>query len=120
MNTYLFIDKDGYVSYTVSSEIEQPNGILLDFEIPEQPSSEYKFNYNTRQWVKVVDENQAIIQVNIKRSKLLFSSDWTQIPNNPLTAEQQSAWATYRQELRDIPQQSGYPFNVIWPTSPQG
>jgi hypothetical protein len=53
-----------------------------------------------------------------KRQKLLYASDWTQIPNGPLTTAQQAAWATYRQELRDIPQQSGYPYNVIFPTPP--
>ena len=47
----------------------------------------------------------------------LARTDWTQVADAPVD---QAAWATYRQELRDIPQQSGYPFNVIWPTSPQG
>nr|DAT00194.1 MAG TPA: tail assembly chaperone protein [Caudoviricetes sp.] len=27
-------------------------------------------------------------------------------------------WAIYRQRLRDIPQQEGFPFNVVWPTKP--
>jgi hypothetical protein len=54
-----------------------------------------------------------------QRNELLAASDWTQIPNNPLTAEQQQAWAVYRQELRDITIQAGYPFNIIWPTQPE-
>lgn len=58
--------------------------------------------------------------IGAKRQELLYQSDWTQIPNNPLTAEQQQAWAVYRQELRDITMQPGYPFNVVWPTPPQG
>jgi hypothetical protein len=32
----------------------------------------------------------------------LQDSDWTQIPNNPLTAEYSAEWAVYRQELRDF------------------
>ena len=32
----------------------------------------------------------------------LFESDWTQIPNNPLTPEYSAEWAIYRQELRDF------------------
>ena len=32
----------------------------------------------------------------------LQDSDWTQIPNNPLTPEYSTAWALYRQELRDF------------------
>jgi hypothetical protein len=54
-----------------------------------------------------------------QRNQLLYASDWTQIPNNPLTAEQQQAWAVYRQELRDITIQAGYPFNIIWPVQPE-
>ena len=32
----------------------------------------------------------------------LANSDWTQIPNNPLTPEYSAEWAVYRQELRDF------------------
>jgi hypothetical protein len=35
-------------------------------------------------------------------SQELQASDWTQIPNNPLTPEYSAEWATYRQELRDF------------------
>ncbi len=35
--------------------------------------------------------------------QLLFDSDWTQIPNNPLTVEQSAEYATWRQQLRDFP-----------------
>ena len=36
-----------------------------------------------------------------------------------LTAEQQQAWADYRQALLDVPQQEGFPHNVAWPTKPE-
>ena len=54
-----------------------------------------------------------------KRNELLYASDWTQIPNNPLTKEKQSEWSLYRQQLRDITTQTGYPFNVVWPNKPE-
>ena len=92
------------------------NGIPI--QISEKPNDYYVFDYTTKQWV--IDENLAINEILPKRNYLLLKSDWTQIPNNPLTPEQQAAWATYRQELRDIPEQSGYPYNVVWPTPPQG
>jgi hypothetical protein len=84
--------------------------------IPAKPDQYSVFDFTTKQWVQ--QENLAIADVLPKRQRLLYSSDWTQIPNNPLTSEKQAAWATYRQELRDIPSQSGYPFNVIFPTPP--
>jgi len=37
------------------------------------------------------------------RQRLLTMSDWTQMPDSPLTAEQRQAWATDRQALRDFP-----------------
>jgi hypothetical protein len=84
--------------------------------MPVKPNYYDVFDYSTKQWV--VDENIAINNIKNQRNQLLVYSDWTQIPNNPLTTEQQTAWATYRQELRDIPLQSGYPFNVVWPVAP--
>ena len=36
-----------------------------------------------------------------------------------LDAETQAAWATYRQELLDVPQQTGFPSTVAWPTKPE-
>jgi hypothetical protein len=90
------------------------NGVPV--AIPPKPDQYSVFDYTTKQWVQ--NANMAIASVSQKRQKLLYLSDWTQIPNNPLTTAQQEAWATYRQELRDIPQQSGYPFNVVWPVAP--
>jgi hypothetical protein len=85
-------------------------------EIPPKPDHYAVFDYTTKQWVD--NANLAIADVSQKRQKLLYASDWTQIPNNPLTTAQQEAWANYRQELRDIPSQSGYPYNVVWPVAP--
>jgi hypothetical protein len=38
---------------------------------------------------------------------------------NSMTAEQQQAWADYRQALLDVPSQSGFPHDVVWPTNPE-
>lgn len=52
------------------------------------------------------------------RAQALSQCDWTQVPDAPLTAEQKAAWAAYRQELRDLTTQEGFPWNVTWPTKP--
>jgi hypothetical protein len=85
--------------------------------IPEKPNQDYVFNYTTKQWE--IDVNKLIFSITRNRNSLLLASDWTQLPNNPLTPELQAAWATYRQQLRDITSQSGYPTNVVWPTAPE-
>jgi hypothetical protein len=90
------------------------NGVPV--AIPPKPDQYSVFDYTIKQWVQ--NEKMAIASVSQKRQKLLYASDWTQLPNGPLSSEQQTAWATYRQALRDITSQPGYPTNVIWPTQP--
>lgn len=54
--------------------------------------------------------------IRTKRNQLLSSTDWTQVPDSPLTDEAREAMRIYRQELRDLPLQKGFPNDVIWPT----
>ena len=51
------------------------------------------------------------------RNQLLASSDWTQMPDSPLTDEAKTSWATYRSSLRDLPTSEGWP-SVTFPTEP--
>jgi hypothetical protein len=74
------------------------------------------FDYETKTWSE--DIRRITNDVLTKRKNFLINTDWTQLPNNPLTTEKQIAWANYRQELRDITIQSGYPSNITWPTKP--
>jgi hypothetical protein len=62
------------------------------------------------------DTTQLAANARIKRDELLAASDWTQLPDVPAaTAE---AWTTYRQALRDVPAQAGFPVTITWPVSP--
>lgn len=53
--------------------------------------------------------------VRKQRNDLLASCDWTQLADSPVN---NLAWANYRQALRDVPVQPGFPWNVTWPTKP--
>ena len=79
-----------------------------------QPSACHKFNYITKQW----EPGHALAESQAKttRAKLLSASDWTQLPDVPLATKE--AWAIYRQDLRDITEQPGYPLEVVWPVAP--
>jgi hypothetical protein len=61
-----------------------------------------------------VDANQAKA-VREQRNQKLKDSDWTQVLDAPVD---QAAWATYRQALRDISTQPGFPWDVQWPELP--
>jgi hypothetical protein len=51
-----------------------------------------------------------------QRDRFLTASDWTQVADAPVD---QAAWAEYRQALRDVPTQKGFPEDVVWPTKPE-
>lgn len=61
-----------------------------------------------------IDGGQATA-MRAQRDKLLAETDWTQVADAPVD---QAAWATYRQALRDVPAQAGFPWDVTWPTKP--
>jgi hypothetical protein len=50
-----------------------------------------------------------------QRNTKLAESDWTQLADSTVD---KAAWAAYRQELRDVPAQTGFPWEVTWPTQP--
>lgn len=92
---------------------DRDTGLVV--QLPPQPSLAHVFSYATKQWEPNADIGSSMARS--ERAKLLASSDWTQLPDVPLATKE--AWATYRQALRDITAQPGYPFNVIWPQAPQ-
>jgi len=55
-----------------------------------------------------------------KRTQLLVESDFTELPSirEKMTAEKIAEWETYRQALRDITEQQGFPWDPKWPTKP--
>lgn len=54
------------------------------------------------------------------RDARLASSDWTQLPDAPLSDKARKAWGAYRQGLRDVPQSFAAPEQVVWPEAPEG
>ena len=55
-------------------------------------------------------------QMRSSRNRLLAECDWTQISDATVD---KAIWATYRQELRDISSQAGFPWEITWPTQPE-
>jgi len=53
-----------------------------------------------------------------KRDDLLRKSDWTAVTDTVLSEADQTAWAEYRQDLRDIPQTYDDAGDVVWPDAP--
>ena len=103
----------------VLGEVYGP-GFIDDSEfvpMPESPGADYKFNYVTRQWESIMTAEKQWSLIRAERSRRLLASDWTQLPDVPISTKE--AWAVYRQALRDITLQPD-PENLIWPTPPNG
>lgn len=56
-------------------------------------------------------------QMKADRRQLLRATDWTQMPDAPITSAEKVAYQAYRQALRDLPSLPGFP-NVAWPVPP--
>jgi len=58
--------------------------------------------------------NASSARVRAKRNRLLQDTDWMALSDSTMTTE----WASYRQALRDITSQGGFPYTIEWPTKP--
>lgn len=78
-------------------------------------------------WMAVEASEQEILlrtanqdeMMRLDRNQRLYESDWTQLNDSPLSPQLMEQWRVYRQALRDIPSQSGWPWNITWPVPPQ-
>lgn len=64
--------------------------------------------------IAAMDEQQSTSQ-RAERNRKLAECDWTQLADATVD---KTAWATYRQGLRDVPTQSGFPWDITWPVEP--
>ena len=68
-----------------------------------------------RVWQEVeLPQDQVEDNIRFRRDGLLQETDWMALSDNTMTPE----WATYRQALRDITGQEGFPYSVNWPAEP--
>ena len=132
---------DGPSYETLTPEVMEAIGVDPVFEGP-QPTGGTVYQYSMRQGVeqqadgkwytkyalgpnfadpveeaayKARIDAETASNVRRDRNSKLSACDWTQLADS---MADKAAWATYRQALRDIPSQDGFPWNVTWPTEP--
>lgn len=73
----------------------------------------------TQIWmVKPLPQDQAESNIRTQRDQLLAETDWIVSRSYEQGISVPTEWQTYRQALRDIPSQAGFPFDVVWPNQP--
>jgi hypothetical protein len=69
----------------------------------------------TAEQIAADNENKAAT-IREQRDRKLAETDWTQVADAPVDS---TVWSVYRQSLRDIPSQEGFPQEVTWPDQPE-
>lgn len=105
------------LSYTMTGEFmcRVVNGEIVETSIPRSPPAAW-LTFEDGEWRDLRSSAERAMHARETRNRLLLESDWTQMPDVTLSNKQ--AWADYRQALRDITDQPGYPLEITWPTHP--
>lgn len=126
------VDDKGNILYTVTysnrndvtssmPEVDIPQGFNLEefffdghslVNRGKRPAS--YFEWSGVAWIANTDKLAQ--QIRDERDRLLAESDWTQLPDSDKSSVQ--AWAKYRQDLRDLTDEPGFPLSVVWPSVP--
>jgi len=104
------IVKDGVIENIIVCE---NNEVAAQFgALPIYDGAVIGHEYNVPEPTMTEDEAREM------RNKLLAETDWTQMPDSPLSNELREAYRVYRQALRDITAQEGFPASITWPELP--
>lgn len=91
---------------------------LVNGESVEMTAEEIAALQKDAEAAAVMRAENAIVTARNMRNSRLAACDWTQAPDAPLTQEQKATWAKYRQALRDVTDQAGFPNAIEWPVEP--
>jgi hypothetical protein len=112
----------GYAFYRESSSPELGLYEVAEPSSPVQVSDDlWEQGWSVRQMTgdesADVDSKQGD-SVRATRNSLLNTTDWTQFNDSPLSEADKESWATFRNALRDVPAQAGFPWDIDWPELP--
>ena len=91
--------------------IKNVNGVEVEMTTEEIAERE-----NERGEVAIKEAEIEAIKQRMERNILLAETDYAALPD---TAEMSDAMKTYRQALRDVPSQEGFPSDITWPEKPE-
>ncbi len=117
---YVVIDAETYAALKKSA-----GGYIQDGKVmlrDPMPSLYHDWDVTTKSWV-LNDQRRLdsmTEEVRVERLRLLEESDWTDTlsAKSRLGEDLYAQWQQYRQALRDVTQQSGFPLDVVWPIPP--
>ena len=128
MSYFVYLNNGGWIVSQFESEADADDliaandtGVMAKIAAPSDSDTVKYLNYIDGNFI---GETQAdidaenFIRLREERNKLLTDSDWTQALDSPLSDSKKTEWATYRQNLRDLPGTVSDPSNVSFPDKP--
>lgn len=100
------IDGKWYTKYILGPVFTD---LAAEGDRPAQTAAEQEAAY------KAAKDAEQAKSIRDQRNTKLSESDWTQVADAPVD---KTTWATYRQALRDVTKQTGFPWTIDWPTQP--
>jgi hypothetical protein len=107
--TFAIVENGKVVNVALSETALADNWIQSD-------EAQIGWDYDGTSFIAPPDPAPTAEEIRTERDRLLKASDWTQVADAPVD---QAAWVEYRQALRDVTEQEGFPENVVWPTRPE-
>ena len=95
--------------------------VLSDVSMPYTTETDYQMALSEA-WqgeVTVEEVPETADEIRARRDRLLAATDWAVLPDSPLDAQSLEAVKTYRQALRDVPQQEHFPGALTWRRMPE-
>lgn len=133
---FAIVDRSTYcIECVYESESHQSFGMPWDddtvfahIEVPSNlDETAIKANFDNNAGAIVIKQDDELFEFRVKeafqrlreeRNRRLLQSDWTQLPDNRLSIEEQQLWKNYRDLLRDLPSTVVDPHNFEWPKTP--
>ena len=111
-----YFSESPIVPVTPGIRLEVPDGLTWETVKGVQDGEEVTLQADPQK----IEDHKATLwsQLRTERNARLAASDYTQLQDAHLSAEKKSAWADYRQALRDLPENATDPTQVTWPVSP--
>mgnify|MGYP000624176234 CR=1 FL=1 len=113
MNSYLEVDINGLAIGGVYNDVD---GLV----IPESwvvlvGEAQIGWSWDGSAWIEPAPMPVSVEELREERDELLTASDFSQLPDTPLTEEDRDAWRIYRQSLRDLPENYVPVVSPEWP-----
>lgn len=96
--------------------------VAVDHQPPAPPDTEWEawaWDIDTKRWRATPTLAARARTARTERDRRLALCDWVTTRALDLAQPVPAPWAAYRQQLRDVPEQSGFPDDITWPTPPE-